>query len=107
MRWGRRLGPVRRLIRLLPRHRYRTRADVHLVHRGITDQWDRIQLRHDLTKALRCAGMAGLRNIPKGIQEMAEILLALRLGGAFRRRGLAVLAPIARRSRPSYLVVAK
>lgn len=57
----------------------------YLLHRGITDQWNRIHLRHDLTKALRCARMAGLRNIPEGIQEMAEVLSPLYASGALSR----------------------
>lgn len=57
----------------------------YLLHRGITDQWNRIHLRHDLTKALRCARMAGLRNIPEGIQEMAEVLSPLYASGVLSR----------------------
>jgi hypothetical protein len=57
----------------------------YLLHRGITDQWNRIHLRHDLTKALRCARMAGLRNIPEGIQAIAEAFSPLYASGALSR----------------------
>ena len=57
----------------------------YLLHRGITDQWNRVHIRHDLTKALRGARMAGLRNIPQGIQEMAEVLSPLYASGALSR----------------------
>lgn len=57
----------------------------YLVHRGIADQWNHIHLRHDLTKALRCARMAGLKDIPEGIQEMVELLSPLYASGALSR----------------------
>jgi hypothetical protein len=57
----------------------------YLLHRGITDQWNRIHLRHDLTKALRCARMAGLKDIPEGIAQMVEVLSPLYASGALSR----------------------
>lgn len=45
-----------------------------LVQRGMTDDWNRIHLRHDLNKALRCARMAGLRDMPEGLRELAGAL---------------------------------
>ena len=57
----------------------------YLLHRGITDQWNRIHLRHDLTKALRCARMAGLRDIPEGIAQMVEVLSPLYASGTLSR----------------------
>jgi len=57
----------------------------YLLHRGITDQWNRVHIRHDLTKALRCARMAGLRKIPEGIHEMAEVLSPLYASGALSK----------------------
>ena len=57
----------------------------YLLHRGITDQWNRVHIRHDLTKALRCARMAGLKDIPKGIAQMAEALSPSYASGALSR----------------------
>jgi hypothetical protein len=58
---------------------------VYLLHRGITDQWNRIHIRHDLTNALRCAPMAGLKDIPEGISQMAEGLSPLYASGALSK----------------------
>lgn len=53
-----------------------------LLHRGITDEWSRLHLRHDLNKALRCARMAGLRDIPAGLRELAGALSPFYASGA-------------------------
>lgn len=37
----------------------------YLIHRGMTDQWNRVHLRHGLTKALKCVRRAGLKDVPK------------------------------------------
>lgn len=54
----------------------------YLVQRGITDDWNRIHLRHDLTKALRCARMAGLRHLPDRLSELTDALSPLYASGA-------------------------
>lgn len=46
----------------------------YLLHRGITDDWNRLHLRHDLNKALRCARIAGLYDMPEGLRELAGAL---------------------------------
>lgn len=46
----------------------------YLLHRGFSDDWNRIHLRHDLKKALRCARLAGLRDLPVGLAELAAVL---------------------------------
>lgn len=60
----------------------------YLLHRGITDQWNRVHLRHDLTKALKCARLAGLKDIPNGLRELADLLGPHYASGALSR-GLA------------------
>lgn len=57
----------------------------YLLHRGIADQWNRVHIRHDLTKALRCARIAGLKDIPEGIAQMAEVLSPLYASAALSR----------------------
>jgi len=56
----------------------------YLLHRGFSDDWNRIHLRHDLKKALRCAGLAGLRELPDGLAELVAILGPLYASGALR-----------------------
>jgi len=54
----------------------------YLLQRGITDDWNRIHLRHDLNKALRCARMAGLRYLPDGLPQLISTLGPLYASGA-------------------------
>ncbi|MEN5145951.1 MULTISPECIES: hypothetical protein [Brevundimonas] len=56
----------------------------YLLHRGLSDDWNRTHLRHDLTKALRCVRMLGFRGIPDGIAELAAVLGPLYVSGALR-----------------------
>lgn len=56
----------------------------YLLHRGFSDDWNRIHLRHDLKKALRCARLAGLRDLPVGLAELAAILGPLYVSGDLR-----------------------
>lgn len=56
----------------------------YLLHRGLSDDWNRAHLRHDLSKALRFARMAGLRTEPNGIAELAAVLGPLYASGALR-----------------------
>jgi hypothetical protein len=46
----------------------------YLLHRGISDDWNRIHVRHDLIKALRCARRAGLNETTGGLVELASLL---------------------------------
>lgn len=54
----------------------------YLLQRGISDDWNRIHLRHDLNKALRCARMAGLRRLPDGLPQLTAALSPLYASGA-------------------------
>lgn len=54
----------------------------YLLQRGITDDWNRIHLRHDLNKALRCARRAGLRHLPDGLPQLITALSPLYASGA-------------------------
>lgn len=68
----------------LPRHPELTRyflaiavelsLKAYLLHRGITDDWCRVHLRHDLVKALRSARRAGFSNVPTALPELAALL---------------------------------
>lgn len=56
----------------------------YLLHRGFSDDWNRIHLRHDLKKALRCARLAGLRDLPVALAELAAVLGPLYVSGDLR-----------------------
>lgn len=56
----------------------------YLLHRGLSDDWNRVHLRHDLTKALRCVRILGYRGVPDGIAELAAVLGPLYASGALR-----------------------
>ncbi|WP_409019290.1 hypothetical protein [Brevundimonas vesicularis] len=56
----------------------------YLLHRGLSDDWNRAHLRHDLTKALRCVWMLGFEDVPEGIAELAAVLGPLYASGALR-----------------------
>lgn len=56
----------------------------YLLHRGLSDDWNRVQLRHDLTKALRCVRMLGCEDVPDGIAELAAVLGPLYASGTLR-----------------------
>ncbi|MDI1325605.1 MAG: hypothetical protein PSV23_02285 [Brevundimonas sp.] len=56
----------------------------YLLHRGFSDDWNRIRLRHDLKKTLRCARLAGLREVPEGLAELAAVLGPLYASGDLR-----------------------
>lgn len=68
----------------LPRHAEVTRyflaiaielaLKAHLLHRGISDDWNRVYLRHDLSKALRFARRAGFNGAPAALPELAALL---------------------------------
>lgn len=54
----------------------------YLLQCGITDDWNRIHLRHDLHKAMRCARMAGLRHLPDALPHLITALSPLYASGA-------------------------
>lgn len=56
----------------------------YLLYRGVSDDWNRTRLRHDLTKTLRCARLAGLRDVPVGVADLAAVLSPLYASGALR-----------------------
>lgn len=56
----------------------------YLLHRGFSDDWTRVWLRHDLSKALRCVRMLGFEGVPNGIAELATVLGPLYGSGALR-----------------------
>jgi hypothetical protein len=60
----------------------------HLLHRGIGDDWNRVHIRHDLIKALKCARLAGFDGAP------AELLaLAALLGPYYQVHAITVMPP--------------
>lgn len=46
----------------------------YLLDRGISDNWNRVYLRHDLVKALRYARRAGFTGAPAKLPELAALL---------------------------------
>ncbi len=56
----------------------------YLLHRGFSDDWTRVWLRHDVSKALRCVRMLGFQGVPDGITELAAVLSPLYGSGALR-----------------------
>lgn len=46
----------------------------YLLDRGISDDWNRVYLRHDLVKALRFARRAGFTDAPAELPELAALL---------------------------------
>ncbi len=66
----------------------------YLLHRGLSDDWNRVHLRHDLSKALRCVRMLGFRGVPNGIAELAALLGPLYASGALRSGSVSSDLPI-------------
>ena len=66
----------------------------YLLHRGITDRWNRDHVRHDLTKALKCVRRAGLTEVPTGIAPLIEVLSPLYASGALSRDLARPLMPL-------------
>lgn len=56
----------------------------YLLHRGFSDDWTRVWLRHDLSKALRCVKILGFEAAPEGIAELSAVLGPLYGSGALR-----------------------
>ena len=56
----------------------------YLLHRGFSDDWTRVWLRHDVSKALRSVRMLGFQGVPDGIAELAAALSPLYSSGALR-----------------------
>lgn len=46
----------------------------YLLDRGVSDDWNRVYLRHDLVKALRYARRAGFTAVPANLPELAALL---------------------------------
>ncbi|WP_212743785.1 hypothetical protein [Caulobacter sp. 3R27C2-B] len=46
----------------------------YLLDRGISDDWNRIHIRHDLTRALKCARRAGFSDAPERLPALAALL---------------------------------
>ena len=46
----------------------------YLLDRGISDDWNRVYLRHDLSKTLGFARRAGFDSAPAGVAELAALL---------------------------------
>lgn len=62
----------------------------YLLDRGISDQWNRIHIGHDLIKAFRSARRSGLRDLPDGLEDLVRDLNPVgRAESEYRdRRGL-------------------
>jgi hypothetical protein len=60
----------------------------YLLDRGISDDWNRVYLRHDLVKALRFARRAGFDSAPAGVAELAALL-----GRYYQIHGISRMTP--------------
>lgn len=56
----------------------------YLLHCGFSDDWTRVWLRHDLSKALRCVRMLRFEGVPDGVGKLAALLGPLYRSGALR-----------------------
>jgi len=82
----------------LPRHPEATRyflaiaielaLKAYLLDRGISDDWNRVYLRHDLAKTLRCARRAGFDSAPAGVAKLAALL-----GPYYQIHGISRMTP--------------
>ena len=64
----------------------------YLLHRGVSDGWNRIHIGHDLRKALDCARRAGFRRVPGGLPDLASSLTPYYERHAFGRSASVILA---------------
>ena len=60
----------------------------YLLERGISDNWNRIHIRHDLTKALKCARRAGFNGAPERLPALAALL-----GPYYEVHAISAMAP--------------
>ena len=65
----------------------------YLLHRGVSDDWNRIHIRHDLRKALDCARRAGLCRVPGGLPYLTCCLTPYYERHAFSRSVPEVMSP--------------
>lgn len=82
----------------LPRHPEATRyflaiaielaLKAYLLDLGISDDWNRVYLRHDLVKALRFARRGGFNGAPAGLPELAALL-----GPYYQVHGISRMTP--------------
>ena len=55
----------------------------YLLHRGFSDDWNRVQIGHDLWRALRCARRAGFHDVPPHLSVVTAFLSPYYLRHAF------------------------
>ncbi len=60
----------------------------YLLDRGISDDWNRVYLRHDLAKTLRFARRGGFNGAPAGLPELAALL-----GPYYQVHGISRMTP--------------
>lgn len=60
----------------------------YLLDRGISDDWNRVYLRHDLAKTLRFARRAGFNGASAGVAELAALL-----GPYYQVHGISRMTP--------------
>ena len=66
----------------------------YLLHRGVSDDWNRVHIAHDLWLALACARRAGLRQIPQGLPSLASSLTPFYEHHAFGRSTTATMVSL-------------
>jgi hypothetical protein len=57
----------------------------YLLHRGFSDDWNRIHIGHDLVKALSCACRAGFHDVPSDLPGVIALLSPAYLHHAFHK----------------------
>jgi hypothetical protein len=55
----------------------------YLLHRGFSDDWNRVYIGHDLRQALRCARRAGFDDVPPNFSVITALLSPYYLRHAF------------------------
>lgn len=66
----------------------------YLLQRGVTDDWNRVYLRHDLSRALRCARRAGFSRAPPALADLAALLGPYYAGHAIAHMPEAAIASV-------------
>ncbi len=66
----------------------------YLLHRDFSDDWNRVHLGHDLSKALSCAQSAGFHGAPAGLPIVAAFLSPYYMRYAFQAVELESLAAL-------------
>jgi hypothetical protein len=65
----------------------------YLLHRGVSDDWNRVHIGHDLSKALVCAKHVGFLRVPRRLPDLAASLTPYYVRHGFSRGLAKAVAP--------------